>query len=271
MATTGSQSDTVEAVERAFTIIRLLKRRNGAGVTELSNELGMSKSGVHKHLSTMVEAGYLVNEGGEYRLSFKFVGDGEFVKQNSLLYSVSTTEIDDLATEADAGVYLIVLEHDTAYCVYKAEGENSVATDIDVGDSVQFHSTAAGKAIAAHLPQAHRDTLYEGMLPANTDQTITQTDALREELASVRDDGIAFEDEEHIQGMRSLGKPIHGPDGGVLGAVAVSGPVSLLPDDRFREELVEMVTQTTNFIEVKYSLQSREELEQGSHVPREFY
>lgn len=264
-------SDTVDAVKRTFSIISLLKRRNGAGVTELSAELDMSKSGVHKHLSTMVEEGYLINAGGEYRLSFKFLSEGEFVKQNSLFYNVSVPVIDELAIESKNNAYLVAMEHDMAYCVYTAEGENSVAIDVEVGDVIDFHSTAAGKAIIAHLSETEREALLDTDLPAKTKKTITDRDALQEELASIRDERIAYEDEEHLRGMRALAMPLLAPDNKVLGAVAVSGPLSLLPDERFCHELPEIIEQTKNFIEVKYSVKFREAFKEGARAPREFY
>lgn len=267
----STPSDTIAAVHRAFTLLRTLKRLNGAGVTELSEELGMSKSGIHKQLSTMVERGYLVNEDGTYRLSFKFVSDGEHVKRNSLFYNVSVPEVDDLSAEIGNTVYLGAYENGRSYCVYQVESDTAVATDVGVGDHIAFHSTAAGKAIAAYLSDECRDTVLPDELPTKTEMTITDRGELLDELASVADRGVAFEDEENVRGMRAVGTPVISPQGDVLGAVAVSGPLSLIPDDRFRGDIPETLRQTKNFIEVKYTLRVRKSVEQGSHVPREFY
>jgi DNA-binding IclR family transcriptional regulator len=271
MAYGSGASNTIDAVGRAFAILRFIKHHNGAGVTEISRELDMSKSGVHKHLSTMVEEGYLVNEEGTYRLSFKFVADSEFVKRNSLFYTVSVPEIDDLSAETGNGVYLGAFENDTAYCIYQVESDTAVATDVDVGDTIEFHSTAAGKAIAAHLKESALEDVLAGELPEKTAVTVTDEDALRDEFATIREDGLAYEDEENVRGMRAVGAPVLSPDGDVLGAIAVSGPLSLLTEDRFHDEIPAVLRQTKNFIEVKYSLKQRKSVEQGSHVPREFY
>jgi DNA-binding IclR family transcriptional regulator len=42
-----TESRTVEAVQTSLDIIDLLKEREGAGVTEIAEELGLSKGTVH--------------------------------------------------------------------------------------------------------------------------------------------------------------------------------------------------------------------------------
>ncbi|EJN57411.1 IclR family transcriptional regulator [Halogranum rubrum] len=269
-----SESDpvnTVEAVERAFSIIRALRELNGAGVTEIANYLGMSKSGTHKQLATLVKEGYITKFRGEYRLGFKFISDGEFVKNSSLFYNVGAPEIDKLAQKCKDCVYLAAMENDGAYCIYTAEGDNSVAADVKFGQRVSIHSTAAGKAILAELPESNRYRALQSGLEKKTEQTLTDLDQLESELATIRERGIAFEDEENVQGVRGVGSPILSPEDDVLGAVAISGPKSLLTDDRFEEELPELIRQTKNFIEVKFSLNSRDPHQDGSHVPEGFY
>lgn len=263
--------ETVDAVERAFSVIRALRELNGAGVTDLSNELGMSKSGVHKQLATLVSEGYVTKRDGEYRLSFKFITESEYVKNNSPFYNVAADEIDDLAAKSGDFAYLTVLEHDEAHCVYTAKGENAVATDAQVGNRVPLHSSAAGKAILSELSENRRERILSQPLPATTQFTITDEADLADELERVRQDGVAFEDEENVRGMRGVGVPIPSASETMVAAVAVSGPLSLLTDDRFREELPELVQQTKNFIEVKFSLESRDPVQEGSHVPKDFY
>lgn len=262
---------TVEAVERACGVIRALKERNGAGVTELADHLGMSKSGTHKQLATLVDAGYVRRQEGTYRLGYQFLSDGEYVKENSLLYDVGAPEIDALARECNDCAYLTALQRERAYCIHTAEGEDSVATDVVVGQHVSLYESAAGKAVLSYMPEKNREEFLGRGSPGRAGDTIVDRDELERELESIRKKGVAFDDEGHVQGIRGVAAPILSPDEDVLGAVAVSGPVSLLTDERFEEELPELVGRTTNFIEVKFSLASRDPHQDGSHVPKGFY
>lgn len=262
---------TVDAVERAVSVINALKELDGGGVTELSEYLDMSKSGVHKQLSTLVKSGFVTKEHHEYRLSFHFLLMGEYVKNNSQLYNVSADEVDELAEKSGYFAYLVTAGHERAYCIYTAEGANAVVPNLSVGNQVSLHSTAAGKAILAHLPEDQRERLLKQEFPGRTDATLTDGETLAAELSTIREEGVAFEDEEDVTGMRGVGAPIKPDETDVVGAVAVSGPLSLLADEHFEKEIPSLIRQTKNFIEVKISLDSRDPLREGSHLPKDFY
>ena len=63
---TTKAARTVQAVETAFEILDYLDAHGQAGVTELSERLDVSKSAVHRHLSTLVERDRVVNADGTY-------------------------------------------------------------------------------------------------------------------------------------------------------------------------------------------------------------
>jgi DNA-binding IclR family transcriptional regulator len=245
---------TIEAVKHSFEIIQALQEHNGAGVTELAAHLDMSKSGIYKHLTTLVEIGFVTQKDYEYQLSFEFLSVAQEIKINNIVYNVGVSEIDDLAEKSRVAAYLVILEDTQAYCIYTAEGENSVGMDIEVGDKIPFHCTCAGKAILSQVPNKKRNSLIGGELHKKTDETINEVSELQEELSTVRQEGIAFEDEENTYGMRGVAAAIGQPQNNTIGAVAISGPVSLIDDERFEQELPELVVQTKNFIEVKSSL-----------------
>jgi len=67
-------------------------------------------------------------------------------------------------------------------------------------------------------------------LPRLTPQTITSRSGLLAELAKVRRQGYAVDNQENEIEGRCIGAPIHGPDGRVVAALSISSPV-------FRAEL----------------------------------
>lgn len=262
---------TVEAVKRAVGVINALKTLDGAGVTELADFLGMSKSGAYKQLSTLVESGFVSKHGNEYRLSYRFLLMGEYVKSSSQLYQIGAAEVDKLAEKSNYFAYLTAMGQNHAYCIHTAHGEDAVVPNLSVGKQTSFHSSAAGKAILAELTDELRSGILSRPLASKTANTITDPDELAVELERIQTEGVAFDDEENVPGIRGIGASIVSEEDTVIGAVGLSGPVSLLTDEHFREELPSLVLQTKNFIEVKVSLESRDPLAEGSHIPRDFY
>lgn len=62
----GNTPRTVKTVETCFEILDCLEERDKAGVTELAETLDLSKSAIHRHLTTLVNRGRVVNEDGYY-------------------------------------------------------------------------------------------------------------------------------------------------------------------------------------------------------------
>jgi IclR family acetate operon transcriptional repressor len=105
-----------------------------------------------------------------------------------------------------------------------------------VGAKAPFHSTAVGKAIAAHLPERDvQELIRANGLPAVTPRTIQDPEVFRSELACVRRDGYAVDDEENVLGARCVAAPIFNMHGDVVGAISLSGPIQRLSDAHMRQ------------------------------------
>jgi len=249
---TSPQWDTIEAVDRCLRVIEALKRTDGAGVTELAEELGWAKSTVHAHLRTLEANEYVVREEGEYVLGLRFLAFGEYVKHRKPVYSLVEPRLAELAEETAERVQFIVPEH--GYCVYGriAEGDRSVSTGGRLGRRREImHASAAGKAILAHLPETTVESILDRRgMPELTANTIIDRETLHGELSDVRERGYALNREEHIKGLRAVATPVQAPDGTVLGAISVAGPARRMQGERFEEELPELLLGVRNEVEL---------------------
>jgi IclR family transcriptional regulator, acetate operon repressor len=98
------------------------------------------------------------------------------------------------------------------------------------------HSSAAGKAILATMTgEQVRTVCGQAGLPRRTSHTITDLASLRENLALVRSNGFALDDEEDAEGVFCLGAAFFGHNGAVAGAVSVTGIKGDLPAWRVNE------------------------------------
>lgn len=94
------------------------------------------------------------------------------------------------------------------------------------------YCTGIGKAILAHLePERLEKYLREVTLKPRTPRTITDRDALRQDLRRIRSRGFSVDDEEIFPGLRCVAAPIFSFDGRVVAGVSVAGPTSRMPRD----------------------------------------
>lgn len=247
-------SRRIKGLLRASELIDVIRDNDGATLSEIQAETDLTTATVHTYLQTLREVGFLTKDDGTYNLGLRFVTMGEYVRNRSDLYRAGQKQVDRLANRTGEYAHLVVEGSGREVAVYESRGENAIATEyhLRMRETPQYlHDSAAGKAILAHLPAERREEiLANAPLERQTPNTITDRDALREELAAVREQGFAINDEEQIRGMCAVGAPILSGDEAVAGAVSVSGPTSRLKGEQLTVEIPEAVMETANLIEV---------------------
>ncbi|MFB6120813.1 MAG: IclR family transcriptional regulator [Halobacteriaceae archaeon] len=134
------------------------------------------------------------------------------------------------------------------------------ATDLEAADTTRPSSegdpVSARQAILSDAPRQFLadddfDEDFEEMdLDAETERTITTHDDIYNELAEIRERGIAFNFEESMEGVHAAGAPIRRVDGGVYGAISVGGPARRMTKDRLTNDIADMLLGMANEIEV---------------------
>ena len=241
----------VQAAETAIRVVEALRELGAAGVSAVADHLDMPTSTAFDHLRTLERNEFVRKEGSDYVLGSRFLEIGGHRRSNDPLYRVAEPEIRKLARDTGEHANLVIEEFGRGVFYAKAEGEDAFQLDTHVGRRVHLQTTSAGKAILAALPDERVAEIVDAHgLPAVTGNTITDRAALREELEEVRERGFATDSEERVQGVRCVGAAITDADGEAIGAVSVSGPRSGMRDERFLEEIPELVRRTANVIEV---------------------
>ncbi|WP_121744870.1 IclR family transcriptional regulator [Natronorubrum halophilum] len=242
----------IQAVQTTLDIFDVLQERGGAGVTEIANEIGVTKGTVYNHLATLRSNDYVVkDEDDTYSLGLRFIDVAHYAKSRVPVLELARAEVDKLAEQSGEMTLFTVEEHGIGVCLYVAYGDQAVNTPLYVGHRSELHHTAVGKAILAHLPKERAEEIIEarGLSPV-TRHTITEKSNLFDQLEEVREHGIAFNEQETIHGLVGVGAPIRNQDDTVLGALSIIGPSSRLDQERFQRELPEMIMRSVNIVEI---------------------
>ena len=217
------------AVMRAFDILELYvggaARLTPADVMRLTD---LPKTTVFELVNTLTARGYLERDdfggyslgpralrlGNAYAARYDLVGEA-----NDLARSVAHTTGETCS--------VAILEGTEVFYLAKVEGRDVMALASSVGRRVPANSTGLGKALLACLSADQFDALYAGAeLPALTERTITDLDALRAELAATRERGYALEREESGPGVACAAAPILDVARHAVAAVSVSVPLA---------------------------------------------
>lgn len=240
----------IKAIYTVLDIVQYLHREGAADLNEVTEGVDVSKSTAHRHLATLHERGYVVLEDNEYSLGLRFLTHGGKRRNELAPTEVIKRKVRQLSEETSERAQFITEEHGERVYLYTSAGPNAVRTDAQIGKRGPLYVSAAGKAILANLAMERRDEILALSPNQITQNTITEREALKEELAEIRERGYAFNEEESMAGLRAVGAPVQSSSGHILGAISISGPANRFTGEYFRNELPSLLLGAVNEVEL---------------------
>lgn len=240
----------VKSTETSMEIIEYLAHNGEGRITQIADDLGIAKSTVHRHLHTLRNHRLIDKEGDLYHLGLGFLKLGELSRSRKDAYREAGKTVQKLAETTGERAQFVVEEQGYGVYLHGACGDKGVKTNPRLGKRLPLHATSTGKAILAHLPAHYVDQVIEEGLEKVTKHTITDKDRLREELEQIRDRGYSINNQENIIGLRALGVPVKRPNGTLIGALSVSGPVQRFQGEWYEETVPELLLEVANELEI---------------------
>jgi len=220
-------------------------------VGEIAEITGSSKGNVSKHLNTLAKHDFVRKTPDGYELGLRYLDIGGFVRENLPESRVIKPKILELAEETGEVAQFAVESNGKSVVIYRESGQQGVLTRTRVGRRLPLHQVASGKAMLAHMPNQYVEDIIEthGLEPV-TDKTITEREALLEELAEIREQNYAINDGESTKGLYAVAAPIRTSNDSLVGACAVSGPSHRMRGGNNIDEIIETLLSFVNEIEL---------------------
>lgn len=216
----------VSAAARALVVLERLSRQRALGLEELSREVGLAKPTVYRFLLTLQELGYVRRaDGDRWTITLKMFNLGARALDHLDLISAARPIAEEMAEQLGETVHMGVADGDSAVYVLKIESQYTIRMISRVGRRMPLYCTAIGKVLLAYSTPEEREAMLKDVrLLAFTKNTITSRAALDDELAQVRKQGFALDNEEREEDLRCIGAPIFDHGGSVAATISVSWP-----------------------------------------------
>ena len=218
-------------------------------LAEVCARTGYPRSTAHRLMASLRDVGFLDQdrERDSYRLGLKLFELGNVALHNLDLHREALPFVEALGKMTGHIVCLAVFDGFRAVVLRRAEVTAEAMGNPTMIENAPAHCTSVGKATLAFQPPHVIDRLIERGLERFTDSTITDGDALRRELAGIRERGYAVDEGEHRPGLRCIGAPIWNERGQVFAGLSISGPSWKLKQDSI-DELSKIVMYHANRI-----------------------
>lgn len=218
-------------------LIALAAKREGSSLAELSVQLEVPKTSLHRLLRTLERAGYLTHQADLYLLgpaSFHLASLVGKAAPSMTFPACARPVIERLAQETHETVMLGVLADRKTEIQYVdvIDSNASVRFTIPIGDRRPLFSAASGKAVLAFLPRAAQQAYLANTEFRRFTPDTTNKKALPGVLREVRERAVVFDRNGKIVGASAIASPIFDGDGKVFASVSVAGPTERIEANR---------------------------------------
>ena len=230
MAEPGSEGG-VRSVQHALDVLEIVAFSvEELGVTQIADRLGMTKGSVHRHLTTLTDRGYLIQNpittryavGPKSRVLARIAPEGDLVQ-------LAERPMRDLRDRVGQTVVLSTPTPRGALVLCAQQGTSPIEIGVRPGSELPFHTSAQGKVLLAFARRPFQERVLSREMKRLTDHTIVDVTALEAELAATQRLGYASAPEEALLGINAVATPVFDRDDAAVAAVAIVGSIQFLP------------------------------------------
>ena len=222
---------SVQVIARAANVLRALEgESDGLSLGQIAQRVGLARSTVQRIVEALSEEHFLIAASptsgvrlGPALIRLAASAHVEFDQ-------ITRPLLAQLSQKVGETVDLSVLKGTVAVFTDQVQGVHRLRAVSAVGETFPLHCSANGKALLSVVDEQKLEKLLRGPLPRLTANTIVQRTDLMKIIESVRRSGVAYDLEEHTEGICAVGTAFLDPIGR---AVAISIPV---PTTRFRNK-----------------------------------
>ena len=226
---TGRDKNFIALTDKVFAVLEAFSHNPKAPITleEITQSVGLAKTTVHRLLYSMKKIGYVDQneQSGKYMLAPKFFELGRAVLPYQRVATLARPLLENLRIRCGESVHVGVLDKGLVTYIAVLESQNPYRCAAIIGEVNYAHSTAVGKCLLADLSEGQvEEVIREHGLPKLAQNTLTNGTQLLEELRRVREEGVATNIQENIDGVICVAAPIRDQAGQTVAALSVSGP-----------------------------------------------
>jgi DNA-binding IclR family transcriptional regulator len=230
-----SENVGVATTRKTFTILETLRENEGLSIAEITRRTELTKSTVYRHLKTLEQLEYVIEQDGEYYIGLGLLEIAEQTRNREPGYTIAQRKVFELGRETDERSMFLVEENLEGVYLYRYGSPSNTM----VGQRRPLHSLASGKVILAEFDDDEVERFVEQKgLDQHAKNTITDRESLFAELEAVREQGYALNDQEYMDGLFGVGVPVYTPEDELLGSLGLFGPTSRFTDEYLHDDLI---------------------------------
>ena len=201
------------------------------GIKDISQKIDMPQSSVYRIIQSLEFAGmiYQNRENRKYRLGPKFIALSGRQSSLSGYMDIAMKYMKQLGHETSETVNLAMLDCDRVVYLHRVDSPHVLRPNFSLMERYSAVQTGLGLVLLADLNSAGLQWVYQN----NADTLHIPYEEFTEQIAQIRRQGYAYDDQLFCEGLRCVAAPICGPGGKALFSISVSAPSLRMDDARY--------------------------------------
>ncbi|VDC24762.1 IclR family transcriptional regulator domain-containing protein [Pseudogemmobacter humi] len=218
-----SERDIMGGLAKGLAVIETFTaEKPRQSITEVATASGLDRATARRCLLTLAHHGYADWDGKFFTLTPRVLRLGTACLATMPLPQIVQPMLDDLSEKIGESSSVSILDGAEIVYVARAAQKKVMSIALMPGSRLPAYCTSMGRVLLAALPEAEaRALLGPGPLPARTGLTLTDPGAVMAELARVRAQAFAVNDQEIETGLRSIAVPVTNARGQVIAALNI--------------------------------------------------
>jgi len=242
----------VQSLERALTLLNILSDHpNGIQISRLAEKTGLSKSTIHRLLSTLLNMKYVTQDPKteKYGLGYQVLYLSRNMTANSGLISSTRPILELLCEDINETIHLCVEDNSEVVYIDKIESSQTIRMYSRIGSRNPMYCTGVGKILLSGMDEENfKQATISIDFVKRTAKTIDSLEELQKEIERVKKQQYALDNIENEEGIRCIAAPIRDFSGKIVASFSVSGPVHRITMERIHDELIRKMRETSKKI-----------------------
>ena len=242
----------MQTISRAVALLKCFEGgARSLGLSELVRLMGLNKVTVHRLAQSLVSEGLLKKHPGtlRYSISYGLLELGRELLNPRGVIPIAHPILARVAEMTEETVMLNLRDGDKAVIVDEIVSKHPIHYSIGTGFSADLRLGAAGNAILAAMPEAEVEELLTRPEPKRQSGLEYTSEEMRDLLRTIRAHGFARSVAHRVSGAVGFASAFFGPEGDVMGAIALVHPDNRHPDseqqDAFAQAVIEAAAEVT--------------------------
>lgn len=216
----------VKVLTKAFDVLEAIVEYRERSCSDLSRDLSMPMSTVHRIVQNLEEKGYVSRTGqGRYKLGPRFLFLKTGVVEEYDAAEIARPFMEKMVEETRESSNLGVLEGKRVIHICRVESPEALRANIPTM-TLSVHTSATGKLLLAFKPEEEIIAFFPESIPAETPQSITDRSAFLEQLRLTRERHYSIDDQEGFEDVVGMAVPVVNQNEEIFAALSLVGPVS---------------------------------------------